>query len=219
MHTYIHISPCYRSNECRRRHWQYIRLGLASHNQGTSDKADKAQDSSTKGPAPAQSQSIVGICPNSHLQQPGSHAEPCPREPLFAITTHHSTTRLCHARARHYHQLDRCHRRRQKTIVHHRPTLTSSLSVCLSRHSTLLPELANVAAPELLPPDRLHSSDSARRGRQRPPGTQGIGDTGQHDPDLALGAIRRDVIDYSPCDSGGASSSTHPQTAREHPSA
>ena len=141
-------------------------------------------------------------------------------------TTHHShhpptAHRLplpTSARARHYHQLDRCHRRRRpKTIIHHRPTLTSDilLSTDLSAPTPHTHQLRCAFATPI-PPDRLHS---ARRGRQRPPGTQGIGDIGQHDPDLALRAIRRDVIDYSPCDSRGASfSTTNPRPAGEHPS-
>lgn len=77
---------------------------------------------------------------------PFESREHSPPEPL-----HHPTT---NARARHYHQLDRCHRRRQQTIIHHRPTLTDIFSVvALSTHT-----LTTIsAAPSLLPPpDRPH---------------------------------------------------------------
>jgi len=119
----IHISPCYRCLSSAAGVIGNIGLGLA--NQGTSDKA---QD-----PLPRnrnRNRSSVGIC---HTRTFFRLAPTQSRAQERAVRTldqalHHPPPTRPHARARHYHQLDRCHRRRPKTIIHHRPTLTSSLS-------------------------------------------------------------------------------------------
>jgi hypothetical protein len=128
IYTYIqciHISPCYIVLSSAAGVIGNIGLGLA--NQGTSHPTRHRR------PAPAQSQSIVRGPSASAKVAPSLAWLPLRAVPLrepFALSTKHSIIRRPHARARHYHQLDRCHRRRQKTIIHHRPTLTSSLSVC-----------------------------------------------------------------------------------------
>lgn len=123
------------SKQCRRRHWQYIGLGLAKQTkgQGTAQHST-SQNQGTRKPHPRaiaiaiDRRQVLSFAPSfawlPRRPVPFESRGHSPPEPL-----HHPTTS---ARARHYHQLDRCHRRRQQTIIHHRPTLTSIFSVVCS---------------------------------------------------------------------------------------